>query len=128
MLRPRIWLMATVAAIFALQAPLCALACLDSSVAAGAAAQEAEHPCHEQSRGSTPADTPTSHEGSGCDLGCEALLVGSDTPSNLPTLAVVTPTASAEAFYSGLISAPAVPKEADLPPPDILLLKSTLLI
>jgi hypothetical protein len=128
MARQRVWLIATVAAFFALHAPLCAFACLESPAAAQTAAQEAEHPCHEQRPASTPADAPTSHEDGSCALACEALLPSSDTPTNLSALAILPLSAPSAACYSGLVFAQAVPRDADLPPPDILLLNSTLLI
>ena len=120
MVRRRIWLMATVAAFLTLQTPLCALACLESP-------GEAQPPCHEGA--SSPGGAPPSHDDcEGCNLGSAALLQAPDPHSEAPT----PPPAALIAFSRGIdpggCPASAISADTDLPPPDILLRKSTLLI
>jgi len=127
-------LIATLAALFAFQAPLCALACLPSapSELPMDASEHAGMPCHDSAPGST-SDVPAEHSDEcGCGDSLRALIPSADqTASQLsaedheperaarPTLAL-----SAAARRN----APLPPSETDLPPPDILLLKATLLI
>jgi hypothetical protein len=126
----RVLLIATTAILFGLQAPLCALACIDSSADASPAsvADASEHPCHEESSDSPQPGAP-SHEDCGCELAYEAVLPGAqDTGSTTPTWALAPPS-----MHSRVADIPRyvpllVTKLTDLPPPDFLLLKSTLLI
>ena len=121
-------LIATVATLFGLLAPPCALACLASLEEESSAAQLAESPCHEQNTDSTPSEAPSSHEDCGCEFDYEMLLPGSAAPSNVGTLVVISPSAPRQPLHASTHWALAVPKDTDLPAPDILLLKSTLLI
>ena len=124
--RRHIWLMATVAALFGLQASLCALACLDDPQPESTTAHHAEEPCHEHGS-SSPVDR-SSHEDRGCEFGYEALVPSPPVSVSAPVLAFVPSTPRWQPTHSSVRWAPPVPKDADLPPPDILLLKSTLLI
>ena len=128
-LRRSSWLIATLTALFGLQAPLCALACLDLSDSTPVAAQGGEPPCHESSTDPSPTGAPGSHEGCGCESAYEALLPGTGSDlSSVSTLAFAPPgTLPYPADSSAAIALP-VPQVTDLPPPDILLIKSTLLI
>ena len=135
-------LMALLAAIFGMQASLCAMACasvpepavqtghsstLTAHAVAGNAAQEM--PCHTASR--TPASQPPeSHD----DCGCEALDPAtlnqiSDAGHRLSLDAAVSPRSPAPALMVPVRHVAWAPNGAlGIPPPDILLLKSTLLI
>jgi hypothetical protein len=128
-----IWLIATGLALFGLQVPLCALACMQGSDAESVTAQQAELPCHaqnshEQSRDASPSKAPCSEEDCGCDFAYEALLPIADGFSSHGSLVLVPLGTPGQVFDSSVRRASAVPTSSDLPPPDILLLKSTLLI
>ena len=139
----RNWLIAILAALFVLQAPLCVLACLTNATQDESTA-EALHasppPCHEQaphtqaphtqaptSAPDKPADT---HNDCGCEDSFTAVLASSDkTFPNVQTSQVIATKALEDpvgAVFRSTIDVRL--SEADLPPPDILLLKSTLLI
>ena len=144
----RNWLIAILAALFVLQAPLCVLACL-TNAAQDESTAEALHasppPCHEQaphtqtphtqaphtqaptSAPDKPADT---HNDCGCEDSFTAVLASSDkTFPNVQTSQVIATKALEDpvgAVFRSTIDVRL--SEADLPPPDILLLKSTLLI
>ena len=144
----RNWLIAIFAALFVLQAPLCVLACLTNATQDESTA-EALHasppPCHEQaphtqtphtqaphtqaptSAPDKPADT---HNDCGCEDSFTAVLASSDkTFPNVQTSQVIATKALEDpvgAVFRSTIDFRL--SEADLPPPDILLLKSTLLI
>ena len=144
----RNWLIAILAALFVLQAPLCVLACL-TNAAQDESTAEALHasppPCHEQaphtqtphtqaphtqaptSAPDKPADT---HNDCGCEDSFTAVLASSDkTFPNVQTSQVIATKALEDPFCAVLRSTIDVRlSETDLPPPDILLLKSTLLI
>jgi hypothetical protein len=139
----RNWLIAILAALFVLQAPLCVLACLTNATQDESTA-EALHasppPCHEQaphtqaphtqaptSAPDKPADT---HNDCGCEDSFTAVLASADkTFTNVQTSQVIATKALEDPVGAALRSTIDVRlSEADLPPPDILLLKSTLLI
>ena len=134
----RNWLIATLAALFVLQAPLCVLACL-TNAAQDESTAETLHasppPCHEQApHTQTPTPAPNKPADTHNDCGCEdsftAVLASADkTFANVQTSQVIATKALADPFCAVLRSTIDVRlSEADLPPPDILLLKSTLLI
>jgi hypothetical protein len=120
-----------VTALFVLLAPLCAIACLPTADIQGTA--DSEHgnsPCHE----SAPSSQPSEPEKSNGDCGCEdsytaVVPIADQTSTNLPSTAVVLEAAISDVFVSEIRPvARAQLRETDLPPPDILLRKSTLLI
>ena len=125
-------LIATLAALFVLQAPLCVLACLSGGAPdeSAVAAHHDSPPCHEQAPTSEPAEPSDSHDDCGCGDSYEAVLATADqTFSNVQNSPVLPPTthrAPVNAVFSTTTRVRL--NEADLPPPDILLLKSTLLI
>lgn len=134
----RNWLIATLAALFVLQAPLCVLACL-TNAAQDESTAETLHasppPCHEQApHTQTPTPAPNKPADTHNDCGCEdsftAVLASADkTFANVQTSQVIATKALEDPFCAVLRSTIDVRlSEADLPPPDILLLKSTLLI
>ena len=111
------------AALFVLQAPLCALACLDTADAKPPAA--AGHACHEESPDPSPADAP---EDCGCAITADALVFQPSVSTTTWVQAFMFPSVGCElaTFHSDWGTS--VAYEIDLPPPDILLLKSTLII
>ena len=134
----RNWLIATLAALFVLQAPLCVLACL-TNAAQDESTAETLHasppPCHEQApHTQTPTPAPNKPADTHNDCGCEdsftAVLASADkTFANVQTSQVIATKALEDPVGAVLRSTIDVRlSEADLPPPDILLLKSTLLI
>jgi len=130
-MRRRNRLIATLAALFVLQAPLCVLACLSGAVPAeSSTATPGDSPCHEQAPSSNPSDPADSHDDCGCEDSYTAVLAGADRTFWNIQSAPVLPPHSLEAPLGALASRtkPVQPIETDLPPPDILLLKSTLLI
>ena len=125
--KPHNWLVATMAALFLLQAPFCALACFGGSEADPSAV--AENSCHEESSDSSPAGESSSHEDCGCSFASEAL-VSQPIDANATTSyeIFVSPLRQSELTYSRTVQQLLVAQNADLPPPDILLLKSTFII
>ena len=134
----RNWLIATLAALFVLQAPLCVIACL-TNAAQDESTAETLHasppPCHEQApHAQTPTPAPNKPADTHNDCGCEdsftAVLASADkTFANVQTSQVIATKALEDpvgAVFRSTIDVRL--SEADLPPPDILLLKSTLLI
>jgi hypothetical protein len=127
-MRRRNWLIATMAALFVLQAPLCAIACLESSEGATAAGTQQDHPCHEGNEESRPSDAPHQHDDCGCEFLSEVLLPGIDASLCPSNQAVLSPHVLLVQQNARVSFVPSVPARTDLPPPDILLLKSTLII
>ena len=129
MLRRSIWRIATVAALFALQGPWCDLACLAGSGVSLATDHDSEPSCHQEAPASPPAQAPAPHEGCGCELaGPEVPLPASSTAWGSLSLAVMTTGGLASPTPLPRVRVSSVPVAGDLPPPDILLLKSSLLI
>ena len=123
------------AALFGVRAPLCALACLDAApdapIALVAAPDAAQPPCHGEPP--APAGTPDPAEHA-CDCDRAQLVVSkgdakqanANEPeaSPTPTLAMASPR-----LPSAGSPAPGILRQAvRRPPPDILLLNSTLLL
>ncbi len=130
----RTWLILSVAVLVGTQGPLCAFACLASTGPAEAVIEVSHHgpeeaPCHGTEPVSSRSPDPGQHECCCDELrgvlskgdGHKALTVV-EAPGTLPTLsAVESHPARAPALH--------LPDEyRNLPPPDILLLKSTLLL
>lgn len=118
-------------ALFVLQAPLCVFACLSGEdIEKTADTQHENAPCHESEPSSESSEPADSNSECGCEDSYTALVPVADQASmDLPSAAVVLGPAIAGAFVSAIRPvAHAYLREADLPPPDILLLKSTLLI
>jgi hypothetical protein len=126
-MKRRIWLIATVAALFGLQVPLCALACLTSPSSESVAADNSGlPPCHKHSPDSTPAEAPNSDTNC-CNFAFDAIVVDAGSILNIAFHAEFSRTQAWQLAPSTSL-AYAVSTSADLPPPDILLLKSTLII
>jgi hypothetical protein len=125
----RVWLIATVTALFGLQAPLCALACIENSVdSAPIATQHDDRPCHQESSDSSEPGAPA-HEDCGCELAYEALPPNqTDATSSALGLMFVAPSALSQPPAAYLHLSHWLPAATNLPPPDILLLKSTLIL
>jgi hypothetical protein len=128
----RNWLIATLAALFVLQTPLCVLAC-QLNAAPDEAGAEAHHAssCHEEAPSPRSSSEPRdAHGDCGCGDSYTAVLASADqTFSNVQTSPVIA-TKELEVPLNAIFSRTIEVRlsEADLPPPDILLLKSTLLI
>jgi hypothetical protein len=122
-----IWLITAVAALFLMLVPFCALACFETADTDSSAVTESS--CHEESSDSSPAGESNSHEDCGCDFAIQALLSQPiDSSTTTPVDLVVSQNQRLEPTDSSRSQAPQVRHDADLPPPDILLLKSTLII
>ena len=125
----RSWLITTVAAaLFGLLVPPCALACLESFQEGPSFAQLPESPCHEENSDSMPSELPGSQEDCGCEIANEDLLPGFVASLSGGTLVVISSSAPRQSLEAGMRWALTLPEDTDLPSPDILLLKSTLLI
>ena len=122
------WLVAIAAAFFVLQAPLCALACFE---ALGTDSSEvAERSCHDEGSDSSPASNSNSHDDCGCNFDSQPL-VSQPTDSNTTTSSIEiagSPPSRSERIHTSRVRESETAQYADLPPPDILLLKSTLII
>jgi hypothetical protein len=114
-----------------LQAPLCVLACLPGEVPETWTA-EASHapPCHGAAPSSESSEPADSHDDCGCEDSLSAVLSNADPSfSNVQNSAVVQSKALDALVIVVCSSATKFPpSETDLPPPDILLLKSAFLI
>ncbi len=130
-MRRHAWLIVAFAALFGLRAPLCAYACLESGPPQElATAAEPEHsPCH---GGST--DTPTAPESSDHECDCDRIQLivqQGDAKKAFESYEIpMPPLAVASLSLPDVSQAPtALWRRHDaLPPPDILLLHSTLLL
>jgi hypothetical protein len=131
-MNPRASLILSLAALLGLSAPLCAYACLDArtaeSVVADVQHSEQAPPCH----GGAPAsseEAPAGEHECGCD-DLQVVLTKSDSGKALDSLEVDATTPLRVSFrVLPLQTRPArLWTRRALPPPDILLLKSTLLI
>jgi len=125
-------LIATLTALFVFQTPLCVLACLPNA-APDEASAEARHgsSCHQEASSPRTSSEPRdAHGDCGCCDSYAAVLTSADqTFSNLQSSPVFPPT-TLEVPLNAVFTRTTKVRlcEADLPPPDILLLKSTLLI
>jgi hypothetical protein len=120
--------------LFGIEAPLCATACLVSSDTSPLTIESPSVPssamsCHESKRGDPPADSGNTHDDCGCDFSVAGLL--SDSPAG-DSNSTHEMSAVRRRLDSRL---PIRNREMtnvtfgnQLPPPDILLLKSTFLI
>jgi hypothetical protein len=139
------------AILFGIEAPLCALACVDAgdpqratltyqtssqtspdttseSSSASGQGHRPQAACHDTPSGSAPSNTPESHPDCGCDFVVEGLL--SDSPIEAANFVMGLPSSSAFVDFLAAEDREASKSTfaSDIPPPDILLLKSTLLI
>ncbi len=140
------WLITTVTALFVLHAPLCTLACLDGAnaidktdAAYTADTEQVSHAdtkpsstagqsCHDEGPASSPPGVPGSQDDCGCENAANALVLQS-SDSTTTSLQLFVPAAMRwERTASSASWDAAVAVDLDLPPPDILLLKSTLII
>ena len=131
-MKRRAWLILSFGAYFGLSTPLCTYACLaqvgESHPTASPHSSHGSHPFAEEHSNAPRDHLPFDH-GCDCDELARALLAKGETPKPTPSFAwavPVTPPHLAPQRIAKLSFAK--PEEASLPPPDILLLKSTLLI
>lgn len=126
-MKRHIWLIAIVAALFVLQAPLCALACNES--AETDSPTTSEPPCHENPSDSSPIGESNAHEDCACAFAPETVVSQPiDFAQTMPVVIFVSRAVRLELIDSSRGQDPMDARDADLPPPDILLLKSTLII
>ncbi len=126
-MKRHIGLTATVTALFVLQVPLCALACFERAEADPSAV--ADSSCHEKSSDSSPTGESNSHDDGGCHFTSQALVsqpIDSNTTASVEI--VVSRIQRIEQTDTSRSHVPQSEQKSDLPPPDILLLKSTLII
>jgi len=139
------------AILFGIEAPLCSLACVDagdpqrvtlthqtsSQTSPDTSSQfpsdsgqghRPQAPCHDTPSGSGPSNSPASHQDCGCDFAVEGLL--SDSPIEAANFVMGLLPSSGFADFRAAEDREALKATfaSDIPPPDILLLKSTLLI
>ena len=131
---------ATLAVLFVLQAPLCAFACLDGvneidiafddpiSQADPKPTSNAGRACHDEGPASTPPGAPGSHDDCGCEMGADALVSPSSDSTTLSLQIFVHASTRWDPTPSSGSWDAADARDLDLPPPDIPLLKSTLII
>ena len=134
-------LILTVTILFGIQAPLCAFACADATspefAAVGSDAypgypaqtDSSQAPCHESKSDPAPSEAPGAHEACGCDFVVEGLLSSTPNEATVSIVAWMPPESAIALFIFGeALEASKVTFAPGIPPPDILLLKSTLLI
>jgi len=126
--RPHAALAALLAALFGLQVPLCAAACSGSGTAGyvppAAVAQDADpHPCH---GGSDPVEQPGDHGGP-CLHEAQVAFAKAEAPPDRPALALLRGHPVTLTGCHDGVPAPAASRPVPFAP-DILLLKSTLLL
>lgn len=126
-IKRHIWSVASVVALAGLQGPLCALACLEVQAPEAEVAHHAAPPCHE-TEPAADAAPPVSHDDCGCEISPEDLVALSESPRNAESTHLASGRPLRRALDLHARWRPPVPEATDLPPPDILLLKSTLLI
>jgi hypothetical protein len=121
-------LLASLAALIGLQVPLCEFACgIDPASLSAAASTPEAAPCHEPTEREAPAPGP-SHDACGCASVYAAPVAGTEVPEAPPGWALLG--ARSLRIASGL-PGDRVAQHRHLtciPPPDILLLKSTLIL
>lgn len=120
--RGRRWPIAMLAALFLFQAPLCAAACLLDLDATPAAP-----PCHGGAAPDAPEDQPAPRDDCGCEAPADLVPAPEGGALVLPVLRAPTLLA-AEAYARASCPDPGADVARDLPPPDRLLLASTLRI
>lgn len=128
------WIILSLAALFGLRAPLCVFACMDTG--GSAPAETTAHdsgqsaPCH--GSGSSSPESPPSPVDHECDCDQTQLVLTKGDAKRAadalelptPSLAVVLPLSPVDPSSSPRLWR----RHEALPPPDVLLLKSTLLI
>ena len=131
-MKHRAWLTLSLAASFGLSTPLCTYACLtqasETQPTASPHASHGSHPFAEEHSNVPRDQRPFGHE-CDCDELARALLAKGETPKPAPSFDWTVPVASPRLAPPRIAKLSfAKPEEASLPRPDILLLKSTLLI
>ena len=134
----RNWLIATLTAFFVLQAPLCAFACLLAGDSQATAEEHSEVSCHDpapapssdSSSSPAPPEPIVPHDQCSCGDTLSAAVPGvAETLWNsLASAAIPSGTATDAIEVDASRIRPITPGRTDLPPPDILLLKSSFLI
>jgi hypothetical protein len=115
------WRLAILTALFVLQAPLCSLACIEDSHAAS----DGPPPCHAEAPTSAPEEAPRSHDDCGCESSAEVVPLAKHA-SPLAEPAAMLPAFALRALAPAARWDRRIAGEVGLPPPDLLLRKSTL--
>lgn len=125
-----VWITASLAALFGLQGSLCAVACLGSASAEVASRQAADElPCHAAATGSMPAPSqPDSDPGCDCEASVVALTEDAEATTTNLAAGSLPPRGVRMLALHGVSTGLHPDPAARLPAPDILLLKSTLII
>jgi len=126
----RVLAIALLAALFGVQAPVCTLFCAEGSGAAHAAEPETPPPCHGARAPADPADPADSHtDCEGCDEGVQAVVLSeAQVAAPSPVVALVSLPLGFESAFNRRRPTPSPKTPSQLPPPDIILLKSSLLL
>ncbi|MFP6654277.1 MAG: hypothetical protein VCB25_01535 [Myxococcota bacterium] len=132
-MKRRFWLSLTVTVLFGIGAPLCALACVDVTAGSEVVAQADRNsgspaPCHGSSSSQSPAEAPESHQDCGCDFSIDGLLPDAASAAAFSVVGWTHSQPVAEIVVASKRAAMNRHFEPDMPVPDILLRKSTLLI
>jgi hypothetical protein len=131
-MKHRAWLVLSLAAYFGLSTPLCTYVCLieagGTHTTTSTHGSHGSHHFNDEHSDAPRDDRPLDHEWD-CDEISEGLLATVERPRPTPSFAWVVPVISRHRASPQIAKLPfAKPEQASLPPPDILLLKSTLLI
>jgi hypothetical protein len=126
MTKRRTWIIGLTTALFALQIPLCALACIPGT-SADIRSADAAPPCHESAPTSAPPMEEPASQSECCGSTEDALLQTPDSVQTSAGCAIPAPLATAQA-HRRAFPVPPDPRVTDLPPPDILLLNSTWIV
>ena len=121
-MRRHAWLTVSAIALFGLPGPLCALACLEAAQIPAVAAHSSEMPCHEEGGSKQPSDAEQDCD---CESAAAPVLLAFDAPAQLGDVVLRIPSFRSARTAALLRFAP---RTQPVPPPDILLLKSTLLL
>lgn len=124
-IRRRTLPMAVLAVLLGLQAPLCALACLEQNGQQDSAQTGAV--CHGPVADPETSES-SSHETCGCDFAYQALVPASDAAISAVVVHFVALDIPLQTRDASMRRAAVALNAMSLPPPDILLLKATLLI
>jgi len=123
------WLSPTLVALLGFLQPVCALACVAGDApAATPVAEQAAHPCHESEPAPASDPAPASHETCGCDAAQKLVRPTLDASAGTTTAALAAPFVVSVAGPPAPMEVARIALQTDLPPPDLLLRKSTLLI
>ena len=131
-----VWITASLAALFGLQGSLCAVACLAGPPSEALSHPPvAEMPCHGAAGSQTPGPAsdpvksrPEPDPSCGCEASIAALTEDGAAIATILTAGIPSPRVSPVRVFQQLASEVRPNAAERLPPPDILLLNSTLIV